>query len=147
METARVTADGVCELVEDDGVRVTWSTSSGWATAWREEWVREDYGPASEFIHALTDQGVDGVVDLLVVLADAAAEDPEHLGWVGAGPLEDVLSHSGDGMRAVDQVEAAARLHPAFRAALSSVRLGHHVDAHVRERLTVLGVRDLTRPG
>ncbi|WP_138759968.1 DUF6869 domain-containing protein [Modestobacter altitudinis] len=78
------------------------------------------------------------MVDALVVLAEAADGDADVIGLVGAGPLEDLVSHSGNGLRILDEVDRAARHHPAFRAALRTVVLGEDVPQPVLTRLAEL---------
>jgi hypothetical protein len=68
------------------------------------------------------------------------------LGWVGAGPLEDLVSHSGNGLRVLAEVDQAARQSVAFGAALRNVWLGTDVAALVRLRLAELGARTLEGP-
>ncbi|HEY6620924.1 MAG TPA: hypothetical protein VIY68_15365 [Steroidobacteraceae bacterium] len=48
----------------------------------------------------------------------AAAQTPEALSYVGAGPLEDILYGQG---RPIDEVERLAREDPKFRRSLKSV--------------------------
>jgi hypothetical protein len=84
-------------------------------------------------------------VDVIQALVDAAA-DGDDLGQVGAGPLEDLVSHSGQGALVVDEVERRARHDPRFRAALRDVWLGDDVAPDVRARLAQLGATDLTKP-
>lgn len=95
----------------------------------------------------LTDRAADGVVAALAVLAQRATYVPGEVDWVGAGPLEDLLSHSGNGAAVIDEVEQMAEQDEAFRAALRHVWLGDHVDPEVRRRLVPLGARDLTARG
>jgi hypothetical protein len=87
------------------------------------------------------------VMDVIQALVDAAQSDDE-LSLVGAGPLEDLLSHSGHGALVVDEVERRARQQSRFRAALASVWLGGDVPRDVRKRLSRVGAADLSEgPG
>jgi hypothetical protein len=144
--SARLSSDGTCELVDLDGGTTVWPTVEAWAQAWLDEWRRDQHGPASEFIDGMTDDAVDGVVLVLAALAERAAPVRNELEWVGAGPLEDLLSHSGHGAAVLAEVERTAQRHPSFQDALGAVWLGSEVDAEVRSRLGALGARDLTAP-
>lgn len=145
--SAMYTSDGACQLVDFYGTTTTWSTAVEWADAWLDEWRSDEHGPACEFIDEMTDRATHGVVAVLMVLAARAMPVAEEVSWVGAGPLEHLLSHSGHGAEILDEVERAALHQPAFKAALSNVWLGGDVDAEVRSRLVALGARDLTAPG
>lgn len=114
-----------------------------WAADWFAEWRSGERGEACEFIQAACDDAIPGVVDALIVLADAAEGDAELLGWVGAGPVEDLVSHSGNGARVLPEVDRAARQSPAFRAALRNVWLGADVSEPVKSRLVEFGARVL----
>jgi hypothetical protein len=65
----------------------------------------------------------DGVVGLLVALADRVAEDNESLMYLGAGPIESLLRHHDRDLPQIilDEIETAARQHPSFRTALRGV--------------------------
>ncbi|GAB7007214.1 hypothetical protein JCM18899A_46890 [Nocardioides sp. AN3] len=146
--SAQYMSDGCCELVDFYGVTTRWSTAVEWADAWLDEWRGDEHGPACEFIGEMIDRAIDGVVAVLTVLAErAAASGEDELGWVGAGPLEDLLSHSGNGATVLGEVERVARHHATFKGALGDVWLGIEVDTEVRSRLVPLGARDLTARG
>ena len=117
-----------------------WPSLAAWATAWIDEWSSNRFDSASHFSHAMTEQPREWVVDALVLLSEMAT--PDQRGWVGAGPLEELLSHSGNGATVLDEVEHAARRRPAFRTALSNVWLVEDVPEEVRHRLAELGARD-----
>ncbi|WP_125569770.1 DUF6869 domain-containing protein [Nocardioides baekrokdamisoli] len=87
------------------------------------------------------------MVEVLAVLAAAAAAVPEELDWVGAGPLEDLLSHRGHGASVINEVEQTAARVPALKAALASVWVSEGVETDVRHRLVALGARDLSVQG
>ena len=55
---------------------------------------------------------------LVQALVDAS-RDNNDLGFVAAGPIEDLLRHHGDHI--IERIEAAASGRPAFRLALSGV--------------------------
>ncbi|HEY5455242.1 MAG TPA: hypothetical protein VIJ96_07220 [Acidothermaceae bacterium] len=61
---------------------------------------------------------------------------------IGAGALEDLVSHSGNRLRVLDEVDTAARQNPAFRQALTGVWLGSDLPDPVRTRLAPYGARD-----
>jgi hypothetical protein len=128
-----------------EGTEFTWVSVEAWAADWFSEWGAGDRGEACEFIHVACDEAVPGVVDALIVLAEIADGDEVRLGWVGAGPLEDLVSHSGNGLRVLAEVDRAARQNIAFRAALRNVWLGEDVPEPVRTRLGELGARVVTQ--
>jgi hypothetical protein len=131
--------DGSCLLTDDfEGTQRTWSSVSAWGCDWFAEWRAGEHGEASEFASVACDDAVPGVVGALVVLAEAAEGDADLISWVGAGPLEDLLSHSGNGLRVVDEVDRAARANSAFRAALRVVVTGEDVPQPVVTRLAAL---------
>lgn len=135
--------DGSCRLTDEiDGTEIVWESVARWAGEWFAEWRAKDHGDACDFIGTACGDAVVGVVDALVVLADTAVGDDE-LAWVGTGPLEDLVSHSGNGLRVLADVDRAARQNVAFRSALSNTWLGSDVPAPVRDRLAVLGARVL----
>ncbi|MDQ2838257.1 MAG: hypothetical protein M3Y42_06125 [Actinomycetota bacterium] len=142
---AHLNADGSCEVYDtiDEVTSGTWPSVRAWADAWLNEWRAGEYGPACEFVDALTESAPSGVVDVIVTLADATEGDDELLGWVGAGPLEDLVSHSRNSLAVLDDVERAARLEPMFGKALWRVWLGTgDVPELARHRLAELGARD-----
>jgi hypothetical protein len=131
--------DGSCHLIYPiEGTEVRWPSVAAWASDWISEWRTGEYGEANDFIHEACDDAVPGVVDALVVLAEAVDGDADVLGLVGAGPLEDLVSHSGNGLRVLDEVDRAAQHHPALRAALRAVVLGEDVPQPVLTRLAEL---------
>ena len=144
MVHARLNADSSCEVADPDTGVVRWPTVEAWADAWIGEWLENESGPASAFLDALTDGARPGVVGVLISLANRADGDPEILSWIGAGPLEDLVSHSGHGEDVIDEIERAAYDEPELRRAVGGVWLGAAVSAPVRERLVRLGARDLS---
>lgn len=142
--SARYRRNGSCVVREVAAPRTRWKSAEIWAQAWLTESRSESTGPAESFIDEMTWHPSKGVVALLVALANTAA-NPEELTWVGAGPIEDLLSHNGHGARFIAQVEAAAIADTAFRTAVTHMWVGHRVEADVRARLVTLGARDLTR--
>ena len=143
--TARLLADGSCVFVDDfEGATVSWPSATALAEAWLEEWRHEAFGRACDFINEMTRRAAPGVLDLLRVFAECATTD--ELDWIGAGPLEDLLSHSGNGAVVLEGVEKLARSHDAIALALRNVWLGDTVAPEIRSRLVALGARDLSRP-
>jgi len=142
--SARFLTDDSCELVDIDGEITSWPSRAAWAEAWLNEWRRDEVGPACDFIDDMTCKATEGVVTVLATLTEQAAAVPDELDWVGAGPLEDLLSHSGNGGLVLDDVEHAALSRPDFAKALSAVWLGSKVDLAVKLRLVALGARDLS---
>lgn len=142
--SARYRRNGSCVVREVAGVGAEWKSAEIWAEAWLDESRSESTGLAGSFIDEMTRHPVPAVVALLVILANAAA-NLEELSWVGAGPVEDLLSHNGHGARFITDVEAAALESAAFRTALTHVWAGSGVAPDVRARLVALGVRDLAQ--
>jgi hypothetical protein len=134
---------GVADVVE--GTEVSWPSVAAWAADWFSEWRAGEHGGACVFIQVACVDAVQGVVDALTVLAETAGGDAELLGWVGAGPLEDLVSHSGNGLGVLAEVDRAARQNSAFRTALANVWLGADAPLAVRSRLAELGAQVLTQ--
>lgn len=141
---ARVREDGSCELydLQDRTSVAEWSSVAEWAQAWINEWRTEDFDVASEFAHAVTEEGGPHAIEVLLTLARATDGDVGDLGLVGAGPLEDLISHEGHGLRLLDEIETAARREPLFARAMTSVWLAADVPETVRRRLAIFGARD-----
>jgi hypothetical protein len=132
--------DDSCRLTDPfERTERTWSSVAAWASDWISEWRADEWGDAKEFLAVACDDAVPGVVGALVALAEAADGDNDLIGLVGAGPLENLVSHSGNGLRVLPEVEQAARQSPAFRAALRRVALGDDVPLPVATRLGKLG--------
>ena len=144
--SARRRLNGSLELIDVLGTRTRWRSAEIWADEWLTEWSHQQHGPASEFIDEMTRTNQRGVIRMLALLAVRASAVPEELAWVGAGPLEDLVSHDGHGATIIDEVERVASRVPAFKAAVANVWVGERVEAGVRQRLVALGARDVTRP-
>jgi hypothetical protein len=142
MGEAGLEANGTCWLYDDfEETRVAeWPSLATWAAVWIDEWSSGRFAFASDFAHAMTRQPTEWAVEALVLLSEMAT--PDQRGDVGAGPLEDLLSHFGHGATVVDEVERVARERPAFRSALSNVWLSEGVPEEVRRRLAELDARD-----
>jgi hypothetical protein len=140
---AVIRPDGSCSFSgpDEDG-SADWATLADWAVAWIAEWRNHEHGAACEFIDSACSDAIPGVVDALIVLAETADGNAEVLSWVGAGPLEDLVSHTGNGLRVLDEIDTAARQNPAFRRALTGVWLGFDLPDPVRTRLAQYGARD-----
>jgi hypothetical protein len=125
------------------GAQVEWASLGEMATRYWSDHARTgdaSYGPAQEFVAEFTEVGDPVAVEVIQSLVDAAPTDVE-LDFVGAGPLEDLLSHNGHGLTFVDQVERRARRDPRFRAAVAGLWLSKDVPESVRSRLAALGVK------
>lgn len=130
--------DGSCRLTDNvEGWEFTWPSLSALAADWLAEWQTNEYGRACDFIDTACQDAVPGVVDALIVLAEVADREAHKTSWVGAGPLEHLLSHSGKGLRVVGEVALAAGRRPAFRDALDFVILPQEVEA----KLAGLGIQ------
>jgi hypothetical protein len=145
MGEAYLEPDGTCWLYGyfEEARVAEWPSLAAWAAAWLDEWSSDRVDHATDFANAMTllpEQPSEWAVEALVLLSEMAT--PDQRGYVGAGPLEDLLSHSGNGAMVLDEVEHVARTRPAFRTALSNVWLGENVPEEVRHRLAELGARD-----
>jgi hypothetical protein len=89
--------------------------------------------------HPLLQAGHGGSIDLLRALVDSAISDDE-LDFVGAAPLEDLLSHNHHGAAFVDEWNGE-RQQLRFRKALTGVWLAQDVPESVGQRLGSLGAR------
>jgi hypothetical protein len=138
---AVIDAKGVCSLTDWDDAHIEWPSVGALAAQYWADHGRDSeasYGPAQHFVNDLADAGDPAVMGVLQALVDSAASDGE-LDYVGAGPLEDLLSHSGHGAAFVDEVERRARQDRRFRVAVSGLWLNTDVPEDVRTRLAVYG--------
>jgi hypothetical protein len=71
-----------------------------------------------DYVDAIWRRGDQAALDQLVDLADSASND-EQLGYLGAGPVEDLVRVFGESL--IDDIEAAARRSPAFLRALQGM--------------------------
>jgi hypothetical protein len=138
---AVIDANGVCSLTDWDDAHVEWPSVAAMAAQYWVDHGRDgeaSYGPSQHFVNDLADAGDPAVMGVLQALVDSAPSD-EELDFVGAGPLEDLLSHSGHGAAFVDEVERRARQDRRFRVAVSGLWLNGDVPDDVRTRLAVYG--------
>jgi hypothetical protein len=89
---------------------------------------------AWEYVDNLCESGDRAAVDRLVDLADNAA-DGEEIAYLGAGPVEDLVSAHGATM--IDAIEEAARRSPNFLGALNGMSVDL-IPESIRERLLPL---------
>ena len=125
-----------------------WQTDAEVAHAWWSEEPTIDAAalsetPAHDYVDDLMERGATGAVDLLQALVDAAPSE-DALAHLGAGPVEDLISHYRHGQAVLAEVERHARQDPRFARAVSAVWLGRGVPPEVRRRLARWGARDLT---
>ncbi|HEX6874146.1 MAG TPA: hypothetical protein VF165_00675, partial [Nocardioidaceae bacterium] len=125
-----------------------WQTDAEVAHAWWSEEPTSDglamsETPAHDYVVELLEGGATGAVDLLQALVDAAPSE-DALAHLGAGPVEDLISHYRHGQVVLAEVERHARQDPRFARAVSAVWLGRGVPPEVRRRLARWGARDLT---
>jgi hypothetical protein len=138
---ARVDSDGAFHYVDLGAGESVWVDAAEVARDWwADSIVRggELATNAHDLLSELSGEGHPATVDILQALVDEAATDDE-LGFIGAGPLEDLLSHDGHGLRFVDEVAKRARQQPRFRLAVASLWLSDDVPAVVRDRLEPFG--------
>lgn len=133
--------DGSCRFKDrTNGTETIWPTVAAWATAWFVEYRTELFdGPASRFQESACFDGVPGVVDALVVLAETAGGDPSLLALVGGGPIEELASDPDIDEDALTEIERATQRSAAFCAAFQSVWLAPDVAQQVKARLGALG--------
>jgi hypothetical protein len=97
----------------------------------------DEYFWAWEEIGELVDERPDESVAVLIRIADAAPDD-RALAYLGAGPVETLItSHGSQGV--MNQGEDAARRNENFRKALRCAWYDDHVSPDVRARLRVFG--------
>jgi hypothetical protein len=94
---------------------------------------------AWEAVNDLVDERPQDVIPTLVALADAAPDD-DALGYLGAGPVEDLINHHGS-VVVIDRVEGAARRNQRFRTALTGAWYDEYVSPDVCARLRAFGDR------
>ena len=90
------------------------------------------YGWATELLVHLTEDEPEVAWDLVLGLVERASGEEEP-GWVGAGPLEDLLCHHG--LTWIDRVEERARFDPRFRRCLAAVWGAGRMEPGVYERV------------
>ena len=116
-----------CRLSESED-----SSDRDRAQAWYWAWTA---------VYDATRLAADGVVGLLVALADAAAGDLERLAYLGAGPFEDLLRYGERPPNAtiLDELEQAAQDNNNVRLAVRAMWWGDDDDQHTVERFTRFG--------
>jgi len=92
---------------------------------------------AWEEIHERVLDHPEAVVDLLVIIADAAPDDAA-LAYLGAGPVEELL-HPSVSSAVVDRVEHAAVHSETFRKALRCAWFDGRVSPAIADRLRRFG--------
>lgn len=102
-----------------DKVSDPWQDENPWYDAWTR-------------VHSLINFEPDAGWPVLLRLI-ARAPDEEHLGYVAAGPLEDLIQ--GHGLAFVDRIAEQARRDPRFREALIGVWGWQHVPVQVSAAL------------
>jgi len=138
---------GEATISDDGGVSydnlesvVAWPSLDALATDyWR--WQRlsgrekeQDPMDAWFCVQDLMFEGHPAALDVLDKLLNGALTDQERCN-VGAGPLEDLLSHGGHGSEFADDVFRRAGGNPPWRTALSCLYLSDDVPTSVQERL------------
>jgi hypothetical protein len=100
---------------------------TAWLTYQRNWWAFEALD------NQIRETPADAWVTLLALIASA---EPEMIGSIGAGPLEDFVGAHGDAY--IEEIEHEASVNPAFRQALSNVWLKPNENGVV-DRLSKLG--------
>lgn len=114
-----------CGVDLDDLAARYWE-AHGLSQGTREDRLRADNTPWEEVQEMIWNHD-DRIVEVLVQLAESAPSDDD-AGYVGAGPLEELLYENRDRLREptdelLAQVDAAARRSSRFRRALASALL------------------------
>jgi hypothetical protein len=109
-------------------------------------WAEDDgtLGPAHDFVQEQMFGGTDLAIEVLNSLV-ATASSAEQVVFVGCGPMEDLMSHGGNGGRFLDSLERHAKADERFGLAASSMWLGANIPGDVRRRLVALGATDVSR--
>lgn len=126
-----------------------WTSWSSFAQSyWAEVGHEGEDAPATDLLFDCSEAldlrwfyAMDAVVEV--------AADDDGLCFLGAGPLEDLLSHDRRDNRHAEVVpEVVSRVQgdERWRKALSCVWLGEGVPSEFRQRLSALGAKDLTAP-
>lgn len=129
----------------------SWDSDEALAAAWWSEAAGSKAEsladlPAQDYVEDLLDQGSDLLTSLVHAIA-AAAPDDDGLAYVGAGLVEDMVTHWRWATKYLPEVERRARQDPRFRQAVGGVWLGERTLPEVRNRLVPLGAIDITQPG
>jgi hypothetical protein len=138
-----IAADDVVRWRDYDDAAHEWASLADLAADWwryqRLSEREQDADPmiAWECVEAFV--GLDGLphhraLEVIQALLDQAENDFEVVG-VGAGPLEDLVEHSGHGVLVLDDVEAFAQRNARWRRAVNSLYLGDDLPQQLRDRL------------
>lgn len=101
----------------------------------------DEYLWAWEAVHRATTEQVDGVVSLLVAIADAAAGRLEDLAYLGASAFEDLLRYGRRPASAgiLDELDEAARSNENVRLAVRAMWWGDDDDPQTVARFSRFG--------
>jgi len=101
---------------------------------WFAEWAPDKpiFGWATELMVHLTEDEPDVAWGLVLGLVDRAPDD-DALGWVAAGPLQDLLCRHGIDL--IDRVEAKAESDPRFKKCLAGVWGSSGMEPSVYQRV------------
>jgi hypothetical protein len=139
---AKVRDDGSVSYDDLDQV-ITWATINALADDWwswqRLSGAEQEHDRrmvAFECVWDLMNEPSPRALDVIQALLDRARSDFDVAG-VAAGPLEDLVSHSGNGMLVLDAVEALARRDAMWRQAVRGLYLGDDLPQEVLDRLLI----------
>jgi hypothetical protein len=106
----------------------------GFLRDWFSEWKpgKPIYGWATELLVHLIEDEPEVAWELILALIERAPEE-EAIGWVAAGPLEDLLCHHG--LDVIDKAETLAAADPRFKKCLAGVWGSNRMDPSVYERV------------
>ena len=102
--------------------------------AWFGEWAPDPpvFDWATELLNVAIRDQPDAAWDLILILVERAPHD-DALGWVGAGPLEDLLCEHGPIF--IERAEVIANGDERFRKCLSRVWGSNRMEPGVYERM------------
>ncbi len=98
---------------------------SSWFASKQTKW-------ASGLMQELTDQNPERSWPIIKALVEAAPDDPT-VSYIGAGPVQDLLSKHGE--QFIERIEQQATVDAKFRACLTLVRPSR-LSKEIRQRLT-----------
>ena len=92
---------------------------------------------AGQEVRSAAVEAREGVMDLLIALAEYVADDDRALSYLGAGEIEDLLSHHANEF--IDQIDTAARRFTSFRMALRAAWFDSFLPSEQALRLRSFG--------
>ncbi len=127
-----------------------WESDEDLAAAWWTEKPDENSDSLSnwaahDYVEDILERGSDALPEIIHAIV-AAARDDDRLAYVGAGLLENTVTHRHWARKYLAEIERRARQDPRFRRAVGGIWLGEGTLPEVVERLVPLGATDITKP-